>query len=319
MSDVEQEPPTKSEVSTAREPRVVEKSRKRKHEGNTHSVPVDRPRRTVHPVVLYSQVSEAKSRTRKPVEVVQGEGVPLGQISSIVRAIDRLKTTDDMIKGLHKLLYGRVGTKHDVKSHIRAFSGFVVGTPVDELVFKEKLEKWKISGLKDLCSLFSLKSSGDKASIVERLFEFLKKPYDTSNPKDRKSRGKKTTASKTSKKSTIARKKSPRDIFFAKNREVFKAKEGNESASRQEIEKQMSEAWNDLSGKERKQYVSLAENANKSATSKKKATKREIKSPEIVESDEEMDDNEKSDEEKSDADEILEDKDKGLLSSSSEE
>ncbi|CAG8729910.1 6689_t:CDS:1, partial [Acaulospora morrowiae] len=264
MTDVEQGPPspTQNEVSAVQE---SQKSKKRKHDGNTHTTLVDRPRRQVHPVIPYSQMAEAKSRTRKPVEVVQGEGIPLGQISPIARAIDRLKTTDDMIKGLHKLLYGRVGAKHDIKSHIRAFSGFVLGTPIDEMVYKEKLEKWKISGLKDMCSLFSLKSSGDKASVVERLFEFLKKPYDTSSPKDRKSKNaknKKTSTSKTSKKSATVRRKTPKDIFFIKQREIFKAKEGNESASRSEVEKQMTEAWNDLSEKEKKPYISLAENAN---------------------------------------------------------
>ncbi|RHZ65041.1 hypothetical protein Glove_319g154 [Diversispora epigaea] len=262
MSEGEQELINKSEFISVDEPKVV-KSKKRKHEVTTHTTPIERPRRQARPVVPYgSQIPETKSRMKKPIEVGQGEGIPLGQIPPIVRAIDKLKTTDDIIKGLHKLLYGRIGTKHDIKSHIRAFSGFVVGTPVDEMVFKEKLEKWKIAGLKEMCSLFNLKSSGDKASIVERLFEFLKKPHDTSTDKERKL-NKKTTA-KTTKKSVSTKKKTPRDIYFAKQREIFEAKDDNESATRQEIQKQMSEAWNELSEKEKKPYVSLAENANKS-------------------------------------------------------
>lgn len=264
MADGEQGPTNQSEVMSVDEPQAVTKSKKRKHEVPTHTTPIERPRRQARPVVPYgSQIPETKSRMKKPIEVGQGEGIPLGQIPPIVRAIDKLKTTDDIIKGLHKLLYGRVGAKHDIKSHIRAFSGFVVGTPVDEMVFKEKLEKWKIAGLKEMCSLFGLKSSGDKASIVERLFEFLKKPYDTTTVKERKL-SKKTTAAKTTKKLAPTKKKTPRDIFFAKQREIFKAKDGNENATKQEIEKQMIEAWNELPEKEKKPYASLAENANKS-------------------------------------------------------
>ncbi|CAG8579329.1 6619_t:CDS:2 [Diversispora eburnea] len=327
MAEGEQELTSQGEFISVDEPKVVSKSKKRKHEVTTHTTPIERPRRQARPVVPYgSQIPETKSRMKKPIEVGQGEGIPLGQIPPIVRAIDKLKTTDDIIKGLHKLLYGRIGTKHDIKSHIRAFSGFVVGTPVDEMVFKEKLEKWKIAGLKEICSLFNLKSSGDKASIVERLFEFLKKPYDTSTDKERKL-NKKPTA-KTTKRSVSTKKKTPRDIYFVKQREIFEAKDDNESATRQEIQKQMSEAWNELSEKEKKPYISLAENANKSievstASSntitskkedneekeikkskksqstkkndnaepkKKRVSRTKIKSPEIVHSEDELED-----------------------------
>ncbi|CAG8730787.1 5412_t:CDS:2, partial [Acaulospora morrowiae] len=194
MTDVEQGPPspTQNEVLAVQESQAVEKSKKRKHDGNTHTTLVDRPRRQVHPVIPYSQMAEAKSRTRKPVEVVQGEG-------------------------------------------------FVLGTPIDEMVFKEKLEKWKISGLKDIS---------------------LMTPPVLKIENQKNAKNKKTSTSKTSKKSATVRKKTPKDIFFIKQREIFKAKEGNESASRSEVEKQMTEAWNDLSEKEKKPYISLAENAN---------------------------------------------------------
>ncbi|CAG8635772.1 5823_t:CDS:1, partial [Scutellospora calospora] len=174
-------------TETASEKLPTKKIGKRKHVDEVETVLNDRPRRQARPVVPYgSQASDTKLRVKPPVNIVQGKGIPLGQIPAIARAIDKHRTSDETLKSVHRLFYGRAGTKHDIKSHLRAFSGLNTESPVDVTVIKEKLEKLKIDGLKKMCAFFNIKVSGDKSSIIERLIEFMKEPFDTSNKKDLK-------------------------------------------------------------------------------------------------------------------------------------
>ncbi|CAG8506983.1 21536_t:CDS:2 [Cetraspora pellucida] len=135
-------------------------NKKRKHVGESEAVLNDRPRRQARPVVPYgSQASETKLRIKPPVNIVQGKGIPLGQIPSVARAIDKHKTSDETLKNIHRLFYGRAGTKNDIKSHLRAFSGLNPESPVDATVIKEKLEKLKMIALKKMCAFFNIKRS----------------------------------------------------------------------------------------------------------------------------------------------------------------
>ncbi len=236
----------------------------------TGTAPTERPRRSIRPVVPYgSEATESKVRNKKPIEISQGSGLSLSQIPHVLRAIDKMKTSDDVLKGLHKLIYGRMGSKHDIKNHIRAFSGFKIQTPLDEIVLKEKLEKWKIAGLKDICHLFGLKSSGDKQKIVDRVYDFLKNPRDMTAPNKENGKGKggkkkKSVAIKAKTiKTIVLRRKTARDMFYTLQRTVYKEKEENHSKTRVEIDSLLAEAWKGLSEEDKKSYAEKAADANR--------------------------------------------------------
>ncbi|CAG8710131.1 27090_t:CDS:2 [Racocetra persica] len=264
--------------------KVSETSKKRKHVGEVEPVLNDRPRRQARPVVPYgSQASETKLRIKPPVNIVQGKGIPLGQIPSVARAIDKHKTSDETLKNIHRLFYGRAGTKNDIKSHLRAFSGLNPESPVDATVIKEKLEKLKMIALKKMCAFFNIKVSGDKSSIIERLIEFIKEPFDTSNKKDLKLHKDKIKKLELNQKA--------RDIFFLEQRSIFKSKEENKSATRTQIDKQLLNTWNNMSEKDREPYFDRAKDTKnkRTLTAKKteppkKTVKSKFKSPETIES-----------------------------------
>ncbi|CAJ0887403.1 16485_t:CDS:2, partial [Entrophospora sp. SA101] len=190
-----------------------------------------RPKRAVKQVVPFSyEAKESKSRSRKKLENIgQGSGTPLGEIPAVSRNINRLKYNDDVLKGLHKLFYGTVGMKNEIKSNIRRFSGFSNATPVDEIVIKEKLEKWKLIGLKNMCTVFNLKASGDKGTIIDRLYSWLINPKEVSGSDESKAQRKTKSSLLSSKKSKAPRKKSARDIFMNEKRSLYRAMEEHKS------------------------------------------------------------------------------------------
>ncbi|CAI2193890.1 5953_t:CDS:2, partial [Funneliformis geosporum] len=299
LSDTVSDPST-LQSDELNEAEVIESPETPSNEGNTvkrrrqttvkpKAAPVERPRRSIRPVVPYgSEATESKARNKKPIEISQGSGLSLSQIPHVLRAIDKMKTSDDVLKGLHKLIYGRMGSKHDIKNHIRAFSGFKIQTPLDEIVLKEKLEKWKIAGLKDICHLFGLKSSGDKQKIVDRVYDFLKNPRDMTAPNEENGKGKggKKKKSATIKaKTIIIRKKTGRDMFYAVQRSVYKEKEENLSKTRTEIDSLLAEAWKGLSEEDKKSYSEKATDTNMTEPQQKRQNqnKNKAKQPEMVE------------------------------------
>jgi hypothetical protein len=254
-------------------------TRRRRHatdKDKPKAVPIERPRRSVRPVVPYgSETAEQKVRNKKPIEISQGSGLPLSQIPHVLRAIDKMKTSNDVLKGLHKLIYGRMGSKHDIKNHIRAFSGFKIQTPLDEIVLKEKLEKWKIAGLKDICHLFGLKSSGDKQKVVDRVYDFLKNPRDMTAPNEENGKGKgksgkKKRSAAVKMKTIIIRRKTARDMFNIEKRPFYKKKAENQSKTRAEIDNLIAEAWRNLAEDDKKSYAEKAEEANRNEPQQKR-------------------------------------------------
>ncbi|CAG8762633.1 28257_t:CDS:2 [Dentiscutata erythropus] len=246
---------------------VSKTNKKRKHVGEVEAVLNDRPRRQARPVVPYgSQASDTKLRVKPPVNIVQGKGIPLGQIPSIARAIDKHKTSDETLKNIHRLFYGRAGTKNDIKSHLRAFSGLNAESPVDATAIKEKLERLKMTALKNMCVFFNVKVSGDKSSIIERLIEFIKEPFDISNKKDLKVHKDKIKKLELNQKA--------RDIFFTEQRDILKSKEENKSATKAQIDKQLLSAWNDMSEKDKEPYFTRAKDAKNKTVKKSEPPKK---------------------------------------------
>ncbi|CAG8514615.1 13867_t:CDS:2 [Dentiscutata heterogama] len=284
MAETLEQVKVSSDEPTETESKASKTNKKRKHVGEAEAVLNDRPRRQARPVVPYgSQASETKLRVKPPVNIVQGKGIPLGQIPSIARAIDKHKTSDETLKNIHRLFYGRAGTKNDIKSHLRAFSGLNAESPVDATVIKEKLERLKMTALKNMCVFFNVKVSGDKSSIIERLIEFIKEPFDISNKKDLKVHKDKIKKLELNQKA--------RDIFFTEQRDILKSKEENKSATKAQIDKQLLSAWNDMSEKDKEPYFARAKDAKnkrtptvKKSEPPKKVVKSKFKSPETIES-----------------------------------
>lgn len=106
-------------------------------------------------------------------------------------------------------------SKHDIKNHIRAFSEFKIQTSLDEIVLKETLEKWKIAKLKEMCYLFSLKSSGDKQKVVDHVYNFLKNSRDITALNEENGKGKNGKKKKLTDrvKTIVTRRKMAKDIF----------------------------------------------------------------------------------------------------------
>ncbi|CAG8814712.1 12536_t:CDS:2, partial [Gigaspora margarita] len=264
---------------------VSKTNKKRKHVGEVEAVPNDRPRRQARPVVPYgSQASETKLRVKPPVNIVQGKGLALGQIPSVARAIDKHKTSDETLKNIHRLFYGRAGTKNDIKSHLRAFSGLNAESPVDATVIKEKLERLKMTALKNMCAFFNIKVSGDKSSIIERLIEFIKEPFDTLNKRDLKLHKDKIKQLELNQKA--------RDIFFTEQRSILKSKEENKSATKAQIDKQLLNAWNDMSEKDKEPFFARAKDAKNKKTPTVKKSETPKKLSETIDNNDDEDDEE---------------------------
>lgn len=69
--------------------------------------PIGRPRKSIIPVISYSsKIAEQKVRNKKLIEISQESGLLLSQILHVLRDINKIKISDDVLKGLHKLIYG---------------------------------------------------------------------------------------------------------------------------------------------------------------------------------------------------------------------
>ncbi|KAF9114687.1 hypothetical protein BGX30_006516, partial [Mortierella sp. GBA39] len=128
---------------------------------------------------------ERKKVERFAVPVVEkaekklGKGTKLGSIVTVNVNLDKLKSSDETVKGLHRLLFGRVAPSKSPKTDLKAFNGFEHLNEKEEEALEEKLGKWTVGGLRELIDVFNLEAGGDKDALLERLMVFLKKPEDS--------------------------------------------------------------------------------------------------------------------------------------------
>ncbi|KAJ1649148.1 hypothetical protein IWQ61_009672, partial [Dispira simplex] len=135
------------------------------------------------------------------VDIPQGHGVPLRSIPAFEKFIAKKDTSSDMLHALHRVLYGRPGSKNKFKQNLRAFSGFpqdalaeidpaewyhtteepselvqaVLASP-EYLTLHARLEKLTVSNLSNLMHIFGLSSINTKESRVRTLARFFMKP-----------------------------------------------------------------------------------------------------------------------------------------------
>jgi hypothetical protein len=132
---------------------------------------------------------------------LSGTGMKLGDISRIGEKLAKIPVKHDSLKRLHRILYGSEGTATTRKKEIRLWNGTV----------SEETKASMISGLagaksvqilKDIASILSLATGGDRATLESRICEFLLKPSGSSEPsKSSKRSSKKKSSSKKIKKS----------------------------------------------------------------------------------------------------------------------
>ncbi|KAG0225903.1 hypothetical protein BGW41_004463, partial [Actinomortierella wolfii] len=109
-----------------------------------------------------------QEKAEKPVVIPNGKGTKLKDIPTVNSNLDKLKASDDIAKGLHRLLFG--GKIPNVKS---------IKNNIQEEAVEEKLGRWLVGGLRELVELFNLETGGDKDAIIARLMTFLKNPKDS--------------------------------------------------------------------------------------------------------------------------------------------
>uniref|UniRef100_A0A914XQE2 DEK-C domain-containing protein n=1 Tax=Plectus sambesii TaxID=2011161 RepID=A0A914XQE2_9BILA len=150
-------------------------------------------------------------------DIPSGSGTKLADIEYISALISRTKP--DELKHLHRLLFGRPGTSHEVRKNIRAFNGFSFGSGSAEYEKKKAaMEKMTKSDLVSVATLLGTEKSKEKSEVATKILEFLLKPADTG----RSAPGKKTK----SRKSGTKRKQTPK---AKKEKKEKKAKKGSSS------------------------------------------------------------------------------------------
>ncbi|CAG8543681.1 7215_t:CDS:2 [Ambispora gerdemannii] len=235
--------------------------------GQYSSSESSRPRRVSRPVPrLIEEIRNIKKKKKKT-------------ILDVPKKLNNRERNDDILRALHKLIFDIIGDSGGIKKRLRRFSGFVFESEEEEKYALLNLELWTSEDIRECLSLFDVKTTGDKDALVERMFNFLKKPYDvnTKRGRPRKLHKKITVIEPTPMQpesftipipqsfDTIRRAprhKSPLQIFFTHQRPIYKSRKCNKNASRKEIEQQMAAAYNRLSVEKKQKYIDIAEHDN---------------------------------------------------------
>ncbi|KAH7670209.1 Armadillo-type fold-containing protein [Dioscorea alata] len=142
-----------------------------------------RPRRKRKPVHFYGP---AKFRKNKPLRILEGNGVKLGDIKKVSSNL-RNREIDADLRYFHVILYGVKVKNKDLKRNILRFSGFLWGPQEEERKEKKlqrKVAKYKKYQLLDICNLLGIRNvtaESTKKEISEKLITFLKCPHDFRN------------------------------------------------------------------------------------------------------------------------------------------
>jgi protein DEK len=94
-------------------------------------------------------------------------------------------------KHLHRVIYKRPGSSHEVKKNIRDFTGFHFADTVGPVswcqinaqdarkVVHDKIAKFTNGQLKEILALFGLQVGGSKDTLIDNVIDFLNSPWDT--------------------------------------------------------------------------------------------------------------------------------------------
>ncbi|KAI8054394.1 hypothetical protein BDF22DRAFT_678915 [Syncephalis plumigaleata] len=171
-----------------------------------------RERKTVD---RYVDTGVATLKKPKRQVIAKGAGVPISDMEHVCQRLDRMRGTDDLLKLLHRALYGRPGAALHVKQGIRLWNGLppVAAEDKDEVdpeaakQLRGHLKRWLLEPLYDTCQLFGLDVKRNKKDCLDALYTFLCKPWDTDKP-TKKRKAKSSTKSESKSKTKKPRKTS---------------------------------------------------------------------------------------------------------------
>merc|ERR1711937_554027 len=147
----------KEEVKEAKEVKKEELKEEKKEEPKRTSSRFGRVRKQVKQYVC------AAAPEDKELEVPDGIGIPLGEISNVTTRMGPIRSEDPILRKLHHILYpGQRCKKTIIKRSLRLFKGF--GKNIDKETYSEKvhqkLSKIHMKELKVLCDLLDIVITG---------------------------------------------------------------------------------------------------------------------------------------------------------------
>lgn len=120
---------------------------------------------------------QVEVKEKKELQLGTGSGTALADIPVIGWYIDHVNGEHDLLKAIHKVLYGGTGKSSTRKKHLRCFNGFGPGKKKEKVFASIANSKaWKVSCLREFCDFLDLSNDGDKDSLINRLVEFLFEP-----------------------------------------------------------------------------------------------------------------------------------------------
>ncbi|KAL3355703.1 hypothetical protein AABB24_016729 [Solanum stoloniferum] len=144
-------------------------------------------------------VASIEGELTKEIYIEKGRGTALQDIPNVAYKLSKRKT-DDTLKLLHNILFGRRGKAAQFKSNISQFSGLVwhENEEKQKMKVKEKLDKCVKEKLLELCDVLDIPVDEDtsrKEDLESQLMDFLDAPHPMTSEllaeKEQSSKGKK--------------------------------------------------------------------------------------------------------------------------------
>jgi hypothetical protein len=95
--------------------------------------------------------------------------------------VQKYKDDDEVIRGLHSIVFATVGTKGQRKKYLKLFSGLDDSRSSEDIEskFTQSRKKWTMNLLKEACDLLGLDKGGNRVDICKRLADYLVSPTET--------------------------------------------------------------------------------------------------------------------------------------------
>ena len=125
------------------------------------------------------------SATVLPPSTTAVAGVRLGDLPNVNFVLShKFNASDEVLKGLHAVLYHRPGKRSEVKQNLREWSGLAEATEAQRDKMRARLGKWKLELVKQACTLLDLPLRGTKDELVQQMVAFLERPHAVAGRRD---------------------------------------------------------------------------------------------------------------------------------------
>ncbi|KAK7318300.1 hypothetical protein RJT34_02999 [Clitoria ternatea] len=167
-----------------------------------------RERKTVERYTVSSPSKFPRYNSTKSLSIEKGNGTQLKDIPNVAFKLSKRKT-DENLRTLHNILFGKKAKAYNIKRNIGLFSGYVwtENEEKQRAKIKERIDKCVKEKLVDFCDVLNIpinKSSMKKEELSVKLLEFLESPHATTvalladKEKKGQKRARKETPSKSS-------------------------------------------------------------------------------------------------------------------------